>query len=87
MKRFQNKSPLETHIGILRLTVTTLISGRVDKASTTETVGAGLILGRVKSKTIKIDVYSFAASPSAIKRLFEVSNVLGALLFPVQRNS
>ena len=87
MKRFQNKSPLETHIGILRLTVTTQISGRVDKASTTETIGAGLILGRVKSKTIKINVYSFPASPSAIKRLFEVSNVLGALLFSVQRNS
>ena len=37
------------------------ISGRVDKASATETVAWGSIPGRVKPKTIKIDIHSFSA--------------------------
>ena len=38
-----------------------LISGRGDKASTTEAVDSGCILGHVKPKTIKIGIYSFRA--------------------------
>ena len=38
-----------------------LISGRVDKASATETVDSGSIPGRVKPKTIKIGIHSFPA--------------------------
>ena len=43
-------------------------SGRVDKASATETIDLGLIPGRVKLKTIKIGTNSFPAWRSAIKR-------------------
>ena len=35
------------------------ISGRVDRASATETVDSGSILGRVKPKTVKIGIHSF----------------------------
>ena len=38
-----------------------LISGRVDRASATETVDSGSIPGRVKPKTIKIGIHSFTA--------------------------
>ena len=37
------------------------ISGRVDKASATETVDLGSIPSRVKPKTIKIGIHSFPA--------------------------
>ena len=37
------------------------ISGRVDRASVTETVDSGSIPGRVKPKTIKIGIHSFPA--------------------------
>ena len=37
------------------------ISGRVDRASASETVELGSIPGRVKPKTIKIGVHSFPA--------------------------
>ena len=43
------------------------ISGRVDRASATETVDLGSIPGRVKPKTIKIVIHSFPAWCSAIK--------------------
>ena len=42
------------------------ISGRVDRASATETVDLGSIPGRVKPKTIKIGIHSFPAWRSAI---------------------
>ena len=35
------------------------ISGRVNRASATETVAPGSIAGGVKPKTIKISIYSF----------------------------
>ena len=37
------------------------ISGRVDRASATETVDLGSIPSRVKPKTIKIGIHSFPA--------------------------
>ena len=37
------------------------ISGRVDRASTTEMVDSGSIPDRVKPKTRKIDIHSFPA--------------------------
>ena len=37
------------------------ISGRVDRASSTEAVDTGSIPGRVKPKTIKIGIHSFPA--------------------------
>ena len=37
------------------------ISGRVDRASATETVDSGSIPGRVKPKTIQIGIHSFSA--------------------------
>ena len=37
------------------------ISGRVHRASATEAVDFGLILGQVKPKTIKNDIHSFPA--------------------------
>ena len=37
------------------------ISDRVDRASTTEMVDSGLILGRVQPKTIKVGIHSFTA--------------------------
>ena len=43
------------------------ISGRVDRASATEAVDSGSIPGRIKSKTIKIGIYSFPAWRSALK--------------------
>ena len=43
------------------------ISGRVDRASSTEAVDSGLIPGRVKPKTKKIGIHSFPAWRSAIK--------------------
>ena len=36
-------------------------SSRVDRACDTEAVDSGSIPGRVKSKTIKIDIYNFPA--------------------------
>ena len=44
-----------------------ITNGRVDRASTTETVDWGSISGRVKPKTMKIDIYSFPAGRSALK--------------------
>ena len=38
-----------------------LTSGRVERASATETVDSGSIPGRVIPKTIKIDIHSFPA--------------------------
>ena len=43
------------------------ISGRLDRASTTDSVDPGSIRGRVKPKTIKIGIHSFPALRSAIK--------------------
>ena len=40
----------------------------MDRAYATETVHSGSIPGRVKPKTRKIDIHSFPASRSAIKR-------------------
>ena len=40
---------------------------QVDRASATETVDISTIPGRIKSKTIKIGIHSFPASPSALK--------------------
>ena len=37
------------------------ISGRVDRASATETVDLGSIPGRIKPKNIKIGIHSFPA--------------------------
>ena len=37
------------------------ISSRVDRASATKAVNSGSIPGRVKPKTIKIDIHSFPA--------------------------
>ena len=42
------------------------ISGRIDRASATETGNSGTITGRVKTKTIKIGIHSFPAWRSAI---------------------
>ena len=42
-------------------------SGRVNKASDTETVDSGSIPARIKLKTIKIGIHSFPAWRSAIK--------------------
>ena len=42
------------------MTISSLsISGRVDRASATETVDSGLITRLVKPKTIKIDIHGF----------------------------
>ena len=49
------------------VTVHHLISSRVGRASATEAVDWGSILGRVKPKTIKIAFHSFPARRSAIK--------------------
>ena len=43
-------------------------SGRVNKASTAETVNLGSIPGLVKPKAIKIGIHSFSVRRSAIKR-------------------
>ena len=43
------------------------ISGRVDRASATETVDSGSIPGRFKPKTIEIGIHNFPAWRSAIK--------------------
>ena len=43
------------------------ITGRVDKASTTETVDLDSILGRTKANTIKTGIHSFPAKSSAWK--------------------
>ena len=40
---------------------TVTVSGRVDKASATETVTSGSIPDRVKPKTMKIGIHSFPA--------------------------
>ena len=45
-----------------------LISGRVDRASATETVNSGSIPGRVKPKTINIGIHSLSAWRSTIKK-------------------
>ena len=42
------------------------IISRVDRASTTETLGLGLIPSRFNSKTLKIDSHSFPARRSAL---------------------
>ena len=56
------------------------ISSRVDRASATETVDSGSITGRVKLKTIKIDIQSFPAWRSALKGQCEASTVCGRLV-------
>ena len=38
-----------------------VISGRMDRASTTVRVDSGLTLGRIKSKTTAIGIYCFPA--------------------------
>ena len=45
------------------------ISGRVDKASTAETVDSGSIYSSVQSKTIKVGIHSFLAWRSSVKRM------------------
>ena len=40
----------------------------MDRASVTETVDTGSILGRVKPKTIKTGIHSYSAGRSAIKK-------------------
>ena len=44
------------------------IAGRLDKVFATETVNPGSILDRVKPKTTKIDIHSFPAWRSALKK-------------------
>ena len=46
---------------------TVTISGRVNKASATETVDSGSIPDRGKLKTMEIGIHSFPAGRSAIK--------------------
>ena len=41
--------------------ISLLMSGRVDRASTTQTVDLGSIPGRDQSKTIKVGIHSFPA--------------------------
>ena len=53
------------------------ISGRVDRASATETVHSGSVPGRDKPKMIKIGNHSFPAWRSAIKRRYYASTVCG----------
>ena len=50
----------EYHIW-LRVGVCQNLSGRVDRASATETIDSGSITGRVKLKTIKTGIHSFPA--------------------------
>ena len=50
---FSNKAFLSAHLNYLP------ISGQVDRASATETVHSGSIIGRVELKTIKIGILSF----------------------------
>ena len=45
----------------LRVGVHQNLSGRVDRASATETIDSGSITGRVKPKTIKTGIHSFPA--------------------------
>ena len=53
------------------------ISGRVDRASATETVDLGLIPGRVKPKTIKIGIHSFLLDVQQLKGQYEANAVCG----------
>ena len=55
------------------MVIVRLESGRVEGKFATEKVDPGLIPGWVKSKTTKIDIFSFPARPSAIKRDSEIS--------------
>ena len=58
----QRKKPSSLHnIFQLLLTLLKPISGRVDRASSTEMVESGSIPGRVKPKTTKIGIHSFTA--------------------------
>ena len=52
-------------------------SGRVDKASATETVNYGSIPFRVKPKTIKIDIHSFQVYVQRLKGQCEALTVCG----------
>ena len=45
-----------------------MVSGQLNKVSTTVTVDSNSILGRVKLRTIKIGIQSFPALYSAMKR-------------------
>ena len=51
------------YLSVLEIVIqsTKPISGRVNRASATETVDTGSIPGRVKSTTIKIGIHSFPA--------------------------
>ena len=51
----------------IKLALVIPISGRVEKASTAETVDTGSVSGRVEPKTIKIALQSIPARRSAIK--------------------
>ena len=61
-----HKKLREYHIW-LRVGVHQNLSGRVDRASATETIDSGSITGRVKLKTIKTGIHSFPAWRSATK--------------------
>ena len=54
-KKFRGALPPDPHSEFLA----TRLSGRVDRASATETVDLGSIPSRVKPKTIKIGIHSF----------------------------
>ena len=48
-------------IGIILSIHTSSISGRVDRATATETIDLDSIFGRVKPNSIKVDFHSFLA--------------------------
>ena len=53
------------------------ISGRVDRASATETVDSGSIPSRIKPKTMKIGIHSFLLDVQQLKEQCEASTVCG----------
>ena len=53
------------------------ISGQVDRASASETVGSGLNPGRVTPKTIKIGLHSSLLDVQQLKEQSEASIVCG----------
>ena len=55
------------NLSMIRFVKVELISGRVDRASATETVDFGSIPELVKPKTLKIGIHSFPAWHFAIK--------------------
>ena len=72
----RHKQPSEDMVGYYGLLATPVIasalssqpiSGRVDRASASETVDLGSIPGQIKPKTIKIGIHSCPAWCSAIK--------------------